>query len=476
MDKAYAVARQLGWRLCLTLLACIVSALLSFGIHVMWIEHSEAQLRAMVATRARLELLARIDSALVRAESAQRGYLIMGNSSYLAPYDRRAEEARNALARLQEDVSRDPAARQRLAAALRRLTLMAGERLAEMDLTIRFVRQGSLDQAHHIIATGAGLRKSLQISGAIEALTGFEQQYLQGQRSGRKAQMHLMFISLAATALLTVLLVLLTVQRLLRELARRQRETDELARHQAELDRLVQERTVQMEKLAIEYQVDVERERYKLSRELHDELGAILTATKIDLSWIQRQIKDNYPLVVDKLNKTLRNLDQGIQFKRQVVQALHPTLLSTFGLTAAIRAHAEEAAQRSNWTLTLNLPDGTERVDDVLALIVYRVLQETLNNAAKYAQADHVSISLISDDDYLKLEIEDNGVGMNLQRLPEGTHGLQGMRHRVIAVGGKIDIHSEPGRGVFTCALIPKTIRSTRSGPNAIAPADVRNV
>ncbi len=459
LKQARAIPRLLGWRLMLTLGACIGCGVISMLINAAWVTQSEEQLGEMRSTRQRLDLLRQVDAQLIRAESAQRGFLIMGDASYLAPYDRRAEATRAALSALQEEVSRAPETDRRLAPPLRRLSVVIGEKLAEMDLTIRFARQGDLDRAHEITATDTGLQKSIQIGATIKALADFEQQLLAQQRHKRERMVTGMRVSLAVGTVLTVLLVLLIVDRLLRELRRRQSESLTLAQRKQELDQLVQERTAQMETLAVEYQMDVERERYTLARDLHDELGSILTATKIDLSWVQRQLKEDHPQVVEKLNRTLRNLDHGIHFKRRVVQELHPSLLSTFGLIAAIRALAEEAAQRSDWTLHLSLPDENEKLDDVLGLIIYRVLQETLNNATKYARATEVSVSLISDADYIKLEIEDNGVGLDMHRLPEGTHGLQGMRHRVIAIGGKIDIFSEPGQGVFTCALLPKALR-----------------
>ncbi|GLS05952.1 hypothetical protein GCM10007860_31160 [Chitiniphilus shinanonensis] len=465
LRKAATVASQLGGRLVLTLSACIASAVASMLINAAWVTQSEEQLGEMRNTRQRLDLLRDVDTYLVRAESAQRGFLIMGDANYLAPYDRRAEETRAALGALQEQVSRDPATEARLGPPLRRLGVAIGEKLAEMDLTIRFAHQGDLDRAHEITATDAGLKKSIQIGAAIKALIDFEKQHLEQQRRQRERMVTGMRVSLAVGAVLTALLVLLIVERLWRELGRRHGESAALAQRKRELDQLVEERTAQMETLAVEYQMDVERERHKLARDLHDELGSILTATKIDLSWVQRQLKDDHPQVVEKLNRTLRNLDHGIHFKRRVVQELHPSLLSTFGLMAAIRALAEDAAQRSGWTLHLTLPDENEKLDEVLGLIIYRILQETLTNATKYARATEVSVSLISDVDYLKLEIEDNGVGIDMHRLPEGTHGLQGMRHRVIAIGGKIDIFSEPGQGVFTCALLPKTLRPTGRPP-----------
>ncbi len=100
-----------------------------------------------------------------------------------------------------------------------------------------------------------------------------------------------------------IALVLWSLRRLLAELESRTDEALVLQQRQSELDQIVAERTGQLERLALEYQVDVERERSKLARDLHDELGAILTATKMDISWVQRQLGDSSPRILTKLEK-----------------------------------------------------------------------------------------------------------------------------------------------------------------------------
>ncbi len=126
----------------------------------------------------------------------------------------------------------------------------------------------------------------------------------------------------------------------------------------------------------------------------------------------------------------------------------------------------ESAAERNEWSLQLSLPDESTPLSEALGLIAYRIVQETLNNASKYAMASQVSVSIIVDFKYLKLEIEDNGVGMDISNMGAETHGLTGMRHRVQAIGGQLEILSKPGEGVFTRALLPleSTVMASASG------------
>jgi len=130
-------------------------------------------------------------------------------------------------------------------------------------------------------------------------------------------------------------------------------------------------------------------------------------------------------------------------------------MLSTFGFWPALTSLIEDAAERNHWALTLSLPDQDTKLNETISLIVYRIVQETLNNANKYAKATAVNVNLILDDKYLKLEIEDNGIGVDLESLAGNTHGLSGMRHRVLAIGGHFEMISAPNEGVLTRALVP---------------------
>jgi signal transduction histidine kinase len=101
------------------------------------------------------------------------------------------------------------------------------------------------------------------------------------------------------------------------------------------------------------------------------------------------------------------------------------------------------------------VPEDTSKVNETISLIAYRVVQESLNNASKYAEATKVSVDIITDGKYLKLEITDNGKGFDVGSLDGNTHGLAGMRHRVLAIGGKFEITSAIGEGTSTWVLIP---------------------
>ncbi|XZG70830.1 CHASE3 domain-containing protein [Chitinibacteraceae bacterium HSL-7] len=450
--------REAGWPLSLALLGCVAMALLALTINVVWVGRGEEQLSHIVRTRDRIDRLSDLNERLALAESAQHGYLVEGDPRYLPPYDLAVRQLRSQLAAVEKDLAQDDAGSARLGNAVNALSVALGERIAEMDTTISLARDSDLLQARNVFQANEGRKKGERIRTVLTRMEQSEQRYLERQRTIRRNLVLGLRISLALTTLVVLSCVFLMVRRLLGDVARAQAEQAALAQQQQQLDALVRQRTQDMEKLAVEYQLDVERERRTLARELHDELGAILTATKIDLHWIGKQLGDSLPAVADKLAKTQRNLDHGIQFKRQLVQDLHPSLLTTFGLGAAIRTLAEDSAARGNWQLTLSVPEDLGAINEVQGLIVYRIIQEALHNATKYASAQSVSISLIIDTAYLKLEVADDGIGMNPSQIPDNRYGLTGMRHRVIAVGGSLNVISARGEGVTVCALIPRHI------------------
>ena len=176
-----------------------------------------------------------------------------------------------------------------------------------------------------------------------------------------------------------------------------------------------------------------------------------------------KKVAASAPDIAEKLKKTSSYVDQGIQFQRHIVQELHPAMLTTFGFWPALNSLINDAAERNDWQLTLNLPNENTKLNETISLVAYRIVQETLNNTNKYAKASAVSVDVIVDEQHVKLEIQDNGIGMDTKLQKEKTHGLAGMRHRVLAIGGHFEINSEPDKGVLTRALIPIDFEATQA-------------
>jgi len=210
-------------------------------------------------------------------------------------------------------------------------------------------------------------------------------------------------------------------------------------------------------------------ERAALARELHDELGAVLTAARLDLAWLAAQpcCRDD-PAIARRLDALKALIAQGVDFKRRVVEDLQPSLLAHLGVKPALEQLTAEWARRFEGRISCEI-DDVPRLDAPGRLALYRLVQETLTNILKYAQASRVRIRLVCHESRVWLSVADDGVGFEPDRVGPGHHGLRGLRDRLQAIGAHLDVRSAPGRGTLVQAWMDlSTARSaTRALPAA---------
>jgi signal transduction histidine kinase len=260
-----------------------------------------------------------------------------------------------------------------------------------------------------------------------------------------------------ALCALNIVLFILLFRNLGIQLDKQARVQKALITQQEELDQLVFARTRQLEALAWHLQSVSENEKTELARELHDELGSILTASKMDVAWVRGKLKDSEPAMAEKLARALGNLDQGIALKRRIIEDMRPTVLANFGLVTALRSLADEAAQRNGWNVEFDLPGEDVKLGEAIEIALFRVAQETLTNAAKYAHASRIRVALTVDEANVSLSITDDGIGIRPQDLKRTqTHGLVGMRQRVSARGGRFEIERATPRGTAISVSMPR--------------------
>jgi signal transduction histidine kinase len=448
--SAFAIALTDGW----------MSVLADQGIRI-------------AKTQNTILLLEQLRARMLQAESAQKGYLISIQNGYSQAAgdtinqvnEKQVHETLHALeSNLESQVDEGKSLNHET--LLKQVSADVEGKITELQMSTALARKGNMEAATQVLtASEMDKTKMMLFMNDTQAFIDAEGKSLKELVASRDRTMSVGRLSVAASVLMVLILVVLAMKKLIEEILDRDRISQKLETDVVNFEQKLEERTSMLKTLAVDYQYDVERERRKLARELHDELGSILTATKMDISWVLRKIKNTCPEASEKLTRTIRYLDQGIQLKRRVVEDLHPSLLTTLGLIPALKSLIESAAERNQWELSLVLPDETTIISEAQGLIAYRVVQETLNNATKYAQATKVSVHLQVDEHHLKLEIEDNGKGMDMTQEIAVTHGMKGMRHRVIAIGGKLQIESEPGKGMFTLALIPLTSATNTPQP-----------
>jgi signal transduction histidine kinase len=223
--------------------------------------------------------------------------------------------------------------------------------------------------------------------------------------------------------------------------------------------------TAALSGLCTHLQGTAEEEKSELAHRLHDELGGLLTAAKMDLSWLQSRVQE--PLIRDRLIQLGSVLDEAMSLKRRVVEELRPSLLDHFGLPTALKAHIESACGKAGIPCSLSIAQDLAGIPRFMAIALFRVAQEGLNNILQHAQAKEVWIEFVSQPDgqYL-LRLRDNGRGIDLDG-PDfrWTHGLAGMRHRVEALGGRFTIESKPGQGTVLTVIMPQAATISNDHP-----------
>jgi signal transduction histidine kinase len=452
---------MLSLRTMTILVAALFIAIASVIFSDNWIVSMNRQVEVIRLVRVNIATLHQLKADLFEAESAQRGYMLTKRREYVAPFNKALNNARINI-RLSEKLVLDTSSELNQVVELEWLKAISASienKSAEMILTIKLVELNKIDEANQVLNLDLGQAQMQRFVRQTDRLINQQITDVNAMIEKRKSTAILARTSVIGGSLVLILLVALVIKQLLREIIEKTQLQQQLVKENVVYEEKLQQQTKLLRSLALDYQADVERERQKLSRELHDELGSIFTATKMDIAWVIKKMKDVTPSsatdVVDKLRKTSGYVDQGIQYQRHIVQELHPSMLSTFGFWPALQSLINDAADRNQWKLSLNLPDDNTKLNETISLVSYRVVQETLNNANKYAKATAISVHMMVDEKYLKVEIEDNGVGVDMNALDGNTHGLSGMRHRILAIGGHFEILSQPGKGMLTRALIP---------------------
>ncbi len=203
-------------------------------------------------------------------------------------------------------------------------------------------------------------------------------------------------------------------------------------------------------------QMSSEREKAALARELHDELGGILTPAKMDLAWLQARL-GNQPEYTERMRRLNLLIDQGIDLKRRVIERLRPSLLDHLGLAAAMQWYAEDTCRAAELDCDIRVSPTFERLPGDLEIALYRLVQDSLSNVVKHAKAKKVMVALDRTPEGLSLEISDDGVGIaDLAAARRLSYGMASMRQRVRAVGGNFDVVSHPGQGTRVQVFVPR--------------------
>ncbi|WP_407312920.1 ATP-binding protein [Pseudomonas sp. nanlin1] len=229
--------------------------------------------------------------------------------------------------------------------------------------------------------------------------------------------------------------------------------TDVTERHRALA--ALQESEARLRELAAHLESVREEEKARIAREVHDELGQILTVLKLETSMCELGFGHLDPGLNERLDSMKRLIAQLFQQVRDVATALRPPILDA-GIGSAIEWQAQRFEARTQMTCLVQVPEQPLALSDAKAIGLFRVLQEALTNVLRHAQAHTVEIGLTLDASHLCLTIEDDGCGFIPADAPSNSFGLVGMRERVLMLGGSLALRSAPGEG--TCLTVQVTL------------------
>jgi signal transduction histidine kinase len=405
-------------------------------------QHSRTTLTQGIAlTDARLQA-GRVLQSLTDAELAARAFLINGQAAdrdeYRESITSLAEAQRGAFELIAEvDTQR--------AVSVEAVRTRIQTRVTAMEQWMDAAERGKRTQARLMASSDRGRASHAELRDEFDVVLGRAAALQDRARISLFDAIMINRVALHLLVLISVLgLVLFT---------RQLRYSDEQKARESEyLSSQVALRTAELRELAGHLVSTREDERGRLARELHDELGGLFTAMKLELARLRR-IAELPASAMERLGGIEQRLNEGIAVKRRITENLRPSSLDQLGLVSALDVLCQDAASSLGIEVTTDLQ--TVSLDKECELTVFRLVQESLTNISKYAQAQQVWVNLEGRGEWVRVSVRDNGCGFDARAVPARHHGLIGMRVRVESHAGHLTITSRPGEGTHIVAELP---------------------
>lgn len=429
-------------------------------------------------TNAVLTTLEKITSEMAQAETAQRGYFLLRTPHFLDDREQALDAARSGIRAIEQLISDDVLQRRRIdllkeflaqRIAVDAVTQESQNLFSEVAMTSYFAKSAFLTEQLQDITEKIKAEEKLLLAtrNADEAI---RIQFAQGS-----------FILLMGSLLIVLLFL---ARRIHQDIGRQERADDALRIAHDELETRVQQRTAELEAVNRLLKVEIadhkeaeielhksqyllhqltahqesirEDERKRIARDIHDELGQSLLVLRIDLTLLQTRALTPHEQLPDKIGIILENIGAIMRSVRLIINDLRPAVLD-LGLYAAIEWQLQQFQLRTDIACML-LP-GSEDVEltESAATSLFRVLQESLTNVGRHAQATRVAVALHADADNVRMTVSDNGVGIAPgYGEKKDSYGLLGMQERISSLGGRVEIITAQGSGVKVAVSMPK--------------------
>jgi two-component system sensor histidine kinase UhpB len=237
----------------------------------------------------------------------------------------------------------------------------------------------------------------------------------------------------------------LTVLSIARDITERKEAEDKLRRN-----------SIVLRNLASHLQSIREDERTLIAREIHDELGQVLTVLKIQITLLSHKLREDQKDLKEKINGLSKVIDESVESVQRITSKLRPGILDELGLIPAIEWQTQEFRNVTDKLFSLSLPSNEIQINKDKSTVIFRIFQEAVTNVIRHASASHVYISLNLSHPKLILEVRDNGSGISIDQIKNPRSlGIIGMKERALAVGGEVNIEGVPTKGTTVIVEIP---------------------
>jgi signal transduction histidine kinase len=387
------------------------------------------------------ERLQYLNVLVLDAESSMRGYFVSGKEAYLGPTRTVSQETEVEFKELELLLADSPSQLKNLA----QLHTLVRRKLALMGEAIEVYRHGGLEDIVNI-AKVSDERSAMDELRLLVVIMVQEQNEILAARSATFYHEYQKAVLLGMGINAIAIVVLIMFYQLVRRSFKNRAAVEHALQSANEnLETTVEQRTEQLSVLSRHLISISEEEKVRLSRELHDEMGANLTSISMDVAAVMKKLQATDPELAAQLKRARATLIDTVEMKRRIVENLRPSLLDNLGLCAAIESYCEEFSRMAALPCSTDIAphiDGVAKARDAsLAIALFRIVQESLTNIRKYAHASRVSVTLHCNDEMLTLRIIDDGIGIASNTLVKPmSHGLLGMRERALLLGGTLII------------------------------------
>ncbi len=443
--NAWAVFKRMPIVVLFACIATVMMLIISEGAY--W--QSVSRLDALVAMRGIQAGIQDLQQNLLHAESDQRGYLLTGRREYLQPYNHAVQKIGTSIQGLDRHYAGDPHA----VALLSQLQGLTAAKLADLSTTIDLHDQGQGEAATALMLTDMSKAKMDAIRALTAELLAHETRKIEASKTNLYRTLMTGRIGMAVLSAISLLALFLYLRQTFALKRAQEAQQGLIQMDHDRLEIVVAQRTAQLTELTHHLQTAREDERHRLARNLHDELGALLTSAKLDAARIKSRLAGTAPEALERLAHLVDALNSSIALGRRIIEDLRPSTLSNLGLVPTLEILAREFSERSGLQTHCTLEPA--KLDATAELMIYRLMQEAITNISKYAKARHVWLSLSSVDGLVQASVRDDGIGFDTSVPPRSAYGLVGMRYRVEAEGGTLRVESEPGRGTLIQVTLP---------------------